>query len=152
MLQSCLTLCDPMDYSLPGFRPWDSPGKNTRVGCQFLFQGIFPTQGWNPGLRTLDRIFTTEPPGKPPNSESLIQSLKGKLSLFSTNVTLSQAIIKGRHDPKCTAYIINDHLSVSLEVTIPLINPKRERYRVPYFTGRLFTPGEQEEQHMRTLN
>ena len=24
--------------------PWDSPGKNTRVGCHALIQGIFPTQ------------------------------------------------------------------------------------------------------------
>ena len=24
--------------------PWNSPGKNTRVGCHFLLQGIFPTQ------------------------------------------------------------------------------------------------------------
>ena len=23
--------------------PWDSPGKNTGVGCHFLLQGIFPT-------------------------------------------------------------------------------------------------------------
>ena len=30
--------------------PWDSPGKNTRVGCHALFQGIFPTQGLNPHL------------------------------------------------------------------------------------------------------
>ena len=30
--------------------PWDSPGKNTGVGCHFLLQGIFPTQGSNPGL------------------------------------------------------------------------------------------------------
>ena len=29
---------------------WDSPGKNTRVGCHFLLQGLFPTQGSNPGL------------------------------------------------------------------------------------------------------
>ena len=29
---------------------WDSPGKNTGVGCQFLLQGIFPTQGLNPGF------------------------------------------------------------------------------------------------------
>ena len=27
------------------FCPWDSPGKNTEVGCHFLLQGIFPTQG-----------------------------------------------------------------------------------------------------------
>ena len=30
-LQSCLTLCDPIDSRLP--HPWDSPGKNTGVGC-----------------------------------------------------------------------------------------------------------------------
>ena len=29
---------------------WDFPGKNTGVGCHFLLQGIFPTQGLNPGL------------------------------------------------------------------------------------------------------
>ena len=29
---------------------WDSPGKNTGVGCHFLFQGNFPTQELNPGL------------------------------------------------------------------------------------------------------
>ena len=30
--------------------PWDSPGKNTGVACHFLLQGIFSTQGSNPGL------------------------------------------------------------------------------------------------------
>ena len=30
--------------------PWDSPGKSTRVGCHFLLQGIFQTQGSNPCL------------------------------------------------------------------------------------------------------
>ena len=30
--------------------PWNSPGKNTGVDNHFLLQGIFPTQGWNPGL------------------------------------------------------------------------------------------------------
>ena len=29
---------------------WDSPGKNTRVGCHALLQRIFPIQGYNPGL------------------------------------------------------------------------------------------------------
>ena len=37
-LQSCPTLCDPRDGSPPGSRPWDSPGKNTGVGCHFLLQ------------------------------------------------------------------------------------------------------------------
>ena len=30
--------------------PWNFPGKNTGVGCHFLFQEIFPTQGLNPAL------------------------------------------------------------------------------------------------------
>ena len=30
--------------------PWNSPGKNTGVGCRSLLRGIFPTQGSNPGL------------------------------------------------------------------------------------------------------
>ena len=30
--------------------PWDFPGKNTVVGCHFLLQGVFPTQGLNLGL------------------------------------------------------------------------------------------------------
>ena len=49
--QSCPTLYDPMDCSPPGASVYrDSPGKNTGVGCHALFQGIFPTQGSNPGL------------------------------------------------------------------------------------------------------
>ena len=34
-----------MDCSL--LCPWDFPGKNTGVGCDFLLQGIFQTQGSN---------------------------------------------------------------------------------------------------------
>ena len=44
-------LCDPMYCSLPGSSVHrDSPGKNNGVGCHALLQGIFPTQGSNPGL------------------------------------------------------------------------------------------------------
>ena len=49
--QSCPTLCDPMDRGPPRLLcPRNSPGKNTGVGCHFLLQGIFPTQGSNPHL------------------------------------------------------------------------------------------------------
>ena len=42
-LCSVPTLCDPVDCSPPGSScPWDSPGKNSGVGCHFLLQGIFP--------------------------------------------------------------------------------------------------------------
>ena len=30
--------------------PWDFPGRNIGVGCHFLLQGTFPTQGSNPGV------------------------------------------------------------------------------------------------------
>ena len=49
--QSCPTLCASMDCSPPGCSVHgDSPGKNTGVDCHALLQGIFPTQGSNPGL------------------------------------------------------------------------------------------------------
>ena len=40
LLQSCLTLCDPIDGRRPTRlpRPWYSPGKNTGVGCHFLLE------------------------------------------------------------------------------------------------------------------
>ena len=37
-LQSCPTLCDPRQQPTRLPRPWDSPGKNTGVGCHFLLQ------------------------------------------------------------------------------------------------------------------
>ena len=48
-LQSCPTLCEPTDCSLPGSSVCGIfPGKNTRVGCHALLQRIFLTQGLNP--------------------------------------------------------------------------------------------------------
>ena len=69
-LQSCSTLCDPMDCSPPGSSVHgDSPGKNTGVGCHALLQGVFPTQGSNPGLLCLLHrqagFLPLAPPGKP---------------------------------------------------------------------------------------
>ena len=56
--QSCLALSDPMDCSQPGSSiHGDSPGKNTEVGCYVLLQGIFPTQGLNPGLHICRQIL-----------------------------------------------------------------------------------------------
>ena len=52
--QSCPTLCDPMDWL---HSPWKSPGQNTGVGSLFLLQGIFPTQGSNPGLLQCRQIL-----------------------------------------------------------------------------------------------
>ena len=57
--QSCPTLCNPMDCSPPGSSVHGySPGKNTGVGCHVLLQGIFPTQGLNPGLLHCRQILS----------------------------------------------------------------------------------------------
>ena len=56
--QVYLTLCHSIHCCLPGSSVHgDSPGKNTRVGCHALHQGIFPTQGSNPGLLHCRRIL-----------------------------------------------------------------------------------------------
>ena len=49
--QSCPTLCDPTDNT------WNSPGYNTGVGSLSLLQGIFLTQGSNPGLLHCGQIL-----------------------------------------------------------------------------------------------
>ena len=49
--------------------PWDSPGKSTGVGCQFLLQGVFPTKVLNWCLLYLLHwqagSLPLVPPGKP---------------------------------------------------------------------------------------
>ena len=57
--------------------PWNSPGKNTGVGCHFLLPGIFPTQGLNPGLPHCRQILyclshQKSPWYSPSNSWSLL--------------------------------------------------------------------------------
>ena len=60
---SVMSIYDPMHCS-----PWDFPGRDTGVGCHFLLQGIFPTQGSNLHLLQVSCIaggfFTAEPWGR----------------------------------------------------------------------------------------
>ena len=59
--QLCLTLGP---YGL--YSPWNSPGQNTGVGSLSLLQGIFPTQGSNPGLPHCRGIlYKLSPKGSP---------------------------------------------------------------------------------------
>ena len=60
-----LTLCDPVDYSLPGLHSWGFPGKSTGVGCHFLSPGDFPHPGIEPGSPALQAdALPSEPSGK----------------------------------------------------------------------------------------
>ena len=56
--QSCMTLCDPLDCSARLLCPWDSPIKNSWVGCHSLLQGIFPTQYLTQVSCIAGRFFT----------------------------------------------------------------------------------------------
>ena len=54
--ESCSVMFDSLrPHGL--YTPWNSPGQNTGVGSLSLLQGIFPTQGLNPGLPHCRRIL-----------------------------------------------------------------------------------------------
>ena len=88
--------CDPMDCSLPGHSVHgDSPGKNTGVGCHALLQGIFPTQGLNPGLPHYRRIlFQLSHQGSPKILEWVAYILSS-ISSLSRNQTGVSCIAGG---------------------------------------------------------
>ena len=82
-----LTLCDPMDCSLPLLCPWHSPGKNIAVGCHFLFQGIFLIQRSNAHvLHWQAGSTTTEPPGKSTQNTDLSLRFGGSRKSSSIKV------------------------------------------------------------------
>ena len=61
---SWLTLCDPKDCSPPGSSVHGILQVRMGMGCHFLLQGIFPTQGSNLGLPHCRQTLPTEPSGK----------------------------------------------------------------------------------------
>ena len=96
---SVLSLCDLMSCSPPGSSVHgDSVGKNTGVGCHALLQGIFPTQGSNPGLphwRCILSLGPIEPPEKPKNTRvGILPFSRG--SFRPRNQTASSCIAGGR--------------------------------------------------------
>ena len=68
LLHLDLTLCHAMDRSLPGSSLRDSPGKNTRVCCHALLQGVLPAQGLNLCLLHWRQILFCWATGEDPNS------------------------------------------------------------------------------------
>ena len=87
--QLCLTH-DPMDCT---YSPWNSPGQNTGVDSLSLLQGIFPTQGLNPGhLHYRQILYQLSYQGSP-----LIDLFSPELNVNSTergNITRSQSCLK----------------------------------------------------------
>ena len=99
--QLCSTLCNPMDW---GKNPWDFPGKNTGVGRHVLLQGIFPTQGSNPGLlHCRQTIYCLSHQGFPaPGPLVLIKWMDDeKVDKYIILVLLSQVIWGDEKQPRC---------------------------------------------------
>ena len=61
--------------------PWDSPGKNTGVGCCALLQGIFLTQGSNPRLLRFQHWQAGSLPLAPPGQPKLSSGVSAESSL-----------------------------------------------------------------------
>ena len=64
-LQSCPTLCDPMDCSPPGSSVYGILQTNTGVGCHALLQGSSCPRGRTCVSSVAGRFFITEPSAKP---------------------------------------------------------------------------------------
>ena len=76
--------------------PWDFPGKNTGVGCHFLLQGIFPTQGSNLCLLCLLHWQVDSLPLVPPGKPHLILTISLKAPSPSI-VTLEIRVLTYKH-------------------------------------------------------
>ena len=81
---SCLTLQPHEPTRL--LCPWDFQGKNTGVGCHFLLQEIFPTQGLNPGLpHCRQMLYLLSHRGSHTSisgSQSVVQEALGNLAII----------------------------------------------------------------------
>ena len=89
-LQSCPTLCDPID----GSPPWGSPGKNTGVGCHFLLQRMkVKSEGevsqW---FSTLSDPMNCSLPGSSAHGIFQARVLEWVAIAFSNNMLYSRSI------------------------------------------------------------
>jgi len=76
------------------YRPWNSPGQNSGVGSCSLLQGIFPTQGSNPGLPHCRQIlYQLSHQGSPTISKFLHYFCYNTLFYSLTNISQSFNIL-----------------------------------------------------------
>ena len=80
----CLTVYEPARLLCP----WDSPGKNTGMGCYALLQGIFPTQEWNPCLLCLLHWKAGSLPPKPSGRLIMNGPIQNRAFTFKWNYLL----------------------------------------------------------------
>ena len=95
--------------------PWNSPGQNTRVGCLSLLQGIFPTQGSNPGLPHCRQVlYQLSHKGSP-------RTLEGVAYPFSRGSSLTQESNHGHLHCRWILYQLSYQGSPDDSLASPLI-------------------------------
>ena len=158
---SCAWLCATLwTVAARVLCPWDSPGKNTGVGCHFLLQGILLTQGSNPGLwHCRQMLYPLSHQGSPASTLAVVKSvwppklLSGFKSLFYhllvlcvcvcvCEVTQSCPILCGPRDCSPLGAPVCGILQARMEwVAIPFSRRffwPRDRTRVSCIAGRRF--------------
>ena len=131
--------------------PWDSPGKNTGVGCHFLLQGIFLTQGSNLCLLSpalAGRFFITALPGKPQvcikqltnriHGENRGES-QGKLGVKSSSGGGWGRKFKGRGSLELTGLSIFSGLPLFISfnsVLFPCPQPSKWSHSIPHCSSK----------------
>ena len=83
--QLCLTLCDPMECSLPGSSVHGFPSKNTGVGCHSLLNGIFLTKGLN--VHCLLYLQADSLPSQLPGKSFIIPNMMWMMCVHACSVT-----------------------------------------------------------------
>ena len=94
--RSCPTLCDPKEGSPPSSHPWDSPGKNTGVGCHFLLQCMkvkSESEGAQP-YPTLRNPMDCSPPGSSVHGISQARALGWGATAFSARIPRARRILE----------------------------------------------------------
>ena len=117
--QLCPTLLRPRGLEPARlFCPWDSPSKNTGVGCHALLQGIFPAQGSNPGLlhcrQILYHLSNREAPDKKLKPSTALNTVG---LLWPAGVFPFRALVLCRgHSLRCSPFpaSVSIHLNASL--------------------------------------
>ena len=89
--------------------PWDSPGKNSELGCHALLQGIFPTQGSNLHLLCLLHwqvcSLLLAPPGK-------------ALTWHKTSSTVGQQLSSPELQPHASCSLMQNHICLCVLVSM----------------------------------
>ena len=130
-LQSCPTLCEPMNCSPPGSSVCgDSPGKNTGVGYHVLLQGIFLTQGSNLHLLCLLNWQASSLPLVPPAASLVTQTVKSQcLSLNPMSATFIFGTVSQVLHHSIPQFLIIVSVQLNLVIIMSYNKPQTHQFK-----------------------